>query len=170
MVGINRIWKIGDSASSGLITDGTAEIIEFDESIADDKQFVTNTTVDIDVDVTTTGALKGDINPSQDGGVGSVRITINGIIKGKAAIAGRKTLVKWLLNDKTTTNFPHGRFGTVFSDLTEFNISPIGTAATGYGWLIEDIQFVKTGEWRNKTVFVMTLKYNGAKTGITNNL
>jgi len=170
MTGLNRIWRIGDSESNGAITNPNNTVIEFDEAIVDDSQFFTQTQVDIEVDITETSALKGDVNPSQDGGLGSIRIPITGVIKGKAAILGRQTLVRWLLEDKTTVNFPHGRFGTVFADLTEFNITPNGNADTGYGWLIENIQFTKDGEWKNKTVFRMTLKYNGRKTGIINNL
>ena len=170
MAGLNRLWRIGDLESSGAITNPNNEVLEFDEAVADDSQFFNSTQVDIDVDITQTSALKGDVNPSQDGGVGSIRVHVTGIIKGRAAIAGRQTLIKWLLNDKTTPNFPHGRFGTVFADLTEFNITPVGTAATGYGWLIEDIKLIKDGEWKNKTTFNMTLKYNGSKVGITNNL
>jgi hypothetical protein len=170
MTGLNRIWRIGDSETNAAITNGNNTVIEFDEAVADDSQYVTGTTIDIDVDITQTSALKGDINPSQDGGVGSLRIMLKGVIKGKAAILGRQTLTRWLLEPKFTTNFPHGRFGTVLADLTEFNIEPLGTAATGYGWMIEDIQFIKDGEWQNKTVFTMTLKYNGAKAGVIANL
>lgn len=170
MAGLNRLWRIGDSESNAAITNGNNTVIEFDEADGDDKQFMTQTTVTIDVDITTTQALKGDINPSQDGGVGSLRVIFNGVIKGSDAILGRQTLTRWLLESKTTTNFPHGRFGTVFADLKEFDIQPLGTLATGYGWLIEDIQFIKDGEWKNKTSFVLTLKYNGSKAGIIANL
>lgn len=171
MTGISRIWRIGSSESDGSITNPSNTVLEFDEApVANNAQFVTNSEIDINVDITETNALKGDINPSQDGGVGSVRITITGVIKGKPALTGRKTLIKWLLEDKTTTNFPHGRFGTSLTNLPEFSITPNGNADTGYGWLIEDIKISKDGEWASKTGFVMTLKYNGRKTGITNNL
>ena len=172
MVGLNRIWRIATSSSSvqEAIGEGNNTVIEFDESLANDKLFVTQTTVTIDTDITQTSALKGDINPLQDGGVGGVTITINGVIKGKNAIAGRQLLTRWNLESKTTPTFPHGRFGTVFNDLKEFDITPLGTAATGYGWMIEDIQFIKDGEWQNKTPFVITLRYNGSKAGIIANL
>jgi hypothetical protein len=171
MAGLNRIWRIGGSASSGIITDPAATVIEFDEAtVGTNQQFMTGIRAEISVDISQTNALKGDINPSQDGGVGSVRIYINGVIKGKGALSGRQNLTRWLLEDKTTTNFPHGRFGTVFVNLPEYDITPVGTASTGYGWLIEDIEFVKDGEWKDKVVFNLTLKYNGSKTGIVSNL
>jgi len=170
MAGQNRIWRIGDSETDGAITNGNNTIIEFDELVVDDSQFFTNTEVEIDVDISQTSALKGDINPKQDGGVGSVTIPVRGFIKGKAAILGRQNMIRWLLEDKTTTNFPHGRFGTVFKDLTEFNITPDGNADTGYGYMISDLKLSKEGEWQNKTIFSFNLIYNGRKTGIINNL
>lgn len=171
MVGLNRIWRIGDSETNGAITNPNNTIIEFDESpVSNNVQFTTSFRAEISVDISQTNALKGDINPSQDGGVGSVRLYITGVIKGKGAVAGRQNLTRWLLEDKTTTNFEHGRFGTVLDKLPEYNITPDGTAATGYGWLIEDIEFIKDGEWKNKVTFNIVLKYNGNKSGIISNL
>lgn len=168
MAGKNRIWRIGDNETDGSITNINNEIIEFDENTV--SQGFRDQRLRIDVDISETNALKGDINPSQDGGVGSVRYVINGIVKGGSAPTARKTLIKWLLNDKFTANFPHGRFGTVFTEFPELDIEPSGNADTGYGWLIEDIEIQKDNEYKNKTAFIMTLKYNGRKTGITDNL
>ncbi len=173
MAGKNRMWRIAAASSSGQGGIGVATnfTIEFDEAtVARDQQFVRSTRAEISVDISQTNALKGDINPSQDGGVGSVRLYIAGVIKGNAAATGRQHLTRWLLEDKTTTNFPHGRFGTVFVNLPEFSITPNGTAATGFGWLIEDIEFIKDGEWQDKTSFNMTIKYNGNKSAIIANL
>lgn len=173
MAGLNRMWRIAtaSSAAQGGIGVGTNVTIEFDEAtVSRDKQFITSNKAEISVDISQTNALKGDINPSQDGGVGSVRLYINGVIKGNAAVAGRQNLTRWLLEDKTTPNFEHGRFGTVFKNLPEYNVTPDGTADTGYGWLIEDIEFIKDGEWQDKTTFSMTIKYNGNKSGIVDNL
>lgn len=170
MAGLNRLWRIGDSESDGAITNPNNTVIDFDETISDDTQFFKTTEIDIQVDITETSALKGGPNPSQDGGVGSIRVPIGGVMKGKAALLGRQNLIRWALEDKTTTNFPHGRFGTVFSDLTEFNITPSGNATTGYGWMLEDLKLNKEGEWQNKTIWSATLKYNGDKAGIIANL
>jgi len=171
MAGVNRIWRIGASETNGSVTNPNNEIIEFDETPVPTKgQFFTQSEIDVIVDITQTNALKGDINPSQDGGVGSVRYVVTGIIKGKPALDGRKKLLKWLLEDKTTTNFPHGRFGTSFTNIPELSVTPNGNADTGYGWLLEDMKLIKDAEWDTKTSFILTLKFNGRKTGITNNL
>lgn len=171
MAGVNRLWRIGSAASSGLITDPAAEIIEFDETPLPTKgQFVTSTRAEVSVDITETNTLKGNINQSQDGGVGFVRIYITGVVKGVPALTGRKMLLKWLYQDKTTTNFPHGRFGTVLQEFPEFNITPSGNIDTGYGWLIEDIELIKDAEWRTKTQFIITLKYNGNISGLVANV
>jgi len=170
MAGLNRIWRIGDSEVDGAITNGNNTIIEFDEAVADDSQFFTNTEVEIDVDISQTSALKGDVNPKQDGGVGGIVLPIRGFIKGKNAILGRQNLIRWTLEDKTTTNFPHGRFGVVLNDLKEFNITPDGNADTGYGFMIDGLKLSKEGEWQNKTIFSFNLIYNGRKTGIIANL
>ncbi len=83
----------------------------------------------------------------------------------------RERLIRWLLEDKTTTNFPQGRFGTVFVNYPEFDVQPLGTAdPVGYGWLIEDGEVSHDGEFKGKTVFSLTLKYNGNKSGIVDNL
>lgn len=172
MAGLNRIWRIGSSASSALITDAAAKIIEFDEAtVSTNQQYFKALRAEISVDISQTNALKGDINPSQDGGVGSVRLYINGVIKDGATRTMRERLIRWLLEDKTTTNFSQGRFGTVFVNYPEFNIQPLGTAdPVGYGWLIEDGEVSHDGEFKGKTVFSLTLKYNGNKSGIVDNL
>jgi len=172
MAGINRIWRIGDSASSALITDGAAEIIEFDEAtVSTNQQYFRAFRSEISRDVSQTNSLKGDVNPSQDGGVGSVRLYINGVMKNGTNKSNRKLFIKWLLNDGFTTNFPHGRYGTVFGNYPEFDVQPLGTAApTGYGWLIEDGEISHDSEYKDKSAFSLTLKYNGNKSGITDNL
>ena len=172
MAGLNRIWRIGDSASSALITDAAAKVIEFDEAtVGTNQQYFKALRAEISVDISQTNALKGDINPSQDGGVGSVRLYINGVIKDGATKTMRERLIRWLLEDKTTTNFPQGRFGTVFVNYPEFDVQPLGTAdPVGYGWLIEDGEVSHDGEYKGKTAFSLTLKYNGNKSGIIANL
>ncbi len=168
MAGVNRIWRV--NGTDGAITGSGNDIVEFDETPIPSKgQFVVSNRVEISVDITETSALKGNINPSQDGGVGHVRLFISGVIKGIPAITGRKMLLKWLYQDKTTSNFPHGRFGTVFADLPEFSITPVGTLDTGYGWLLEDLEIIKDGEWKSKTAFILTLKYNGNISGLVAN-
>lgn len=162
MTGLNRIWRIAPNGADGTITGSGNEILEFDEvPIPSGGQFFVSTRAEVSVDITETNALKGNINPSQDGGVGSVRLHITGIIKGVPAVAGRKMLLKWLYQDKTTENFEHGRFGTVLESLPEFDLTPVG-GSSGYGWLIENIELIKDGEWKNKTSFIMILKYNGS--------
>lgn len=170
MAAKNKIWRIGDS-SSNAAEGGVGNVtLEFDDTIADDTQFMSQKIVDIDVDISQTNALKGDINPKQDGGVGSVTVPISGFIKGKTALAGRKLLFRWALESKFTANFPHGRFGTEFENLEELNIVPVGDADTGYGFMIGNVQIIKDSEFQNKTSFTMDLIYNGRKTGIVNNL
>jgi hypothetical protein len=175
MVGINRIWRIGDAETDGSITNPNNEIVEFDDVTlvqpgTGNAQFTTSARVNVTVDITQLSALKGDINPSQDGGVGGVRFFLIGTIRGLPAQDGRKRLLDWLLNEKTTTDFPHGRFGTQFDKFSEFNVTPDGDLVTGFGWLVEDLELIRDEEWEQKTSFTMTLKYNGSKTGITANL
>ena len=72
MVGINRIWRIGDNETNGSITNPSNEIVEFDDVTlvqpsAGNAQFTTSARVNVTVDITQLSALKGDINPSQDG-------------------------------------------------------------------------------------------------------
>lgn len=170
MAAKNVIWRIGDSDTLAGKGQGANVSLEFDDTVADDTQFMNSKAVNIDIDISQTSALKGDINPKQDGGVGSVTVPISGVIKGKTALAGRKLLLRWALEPKFTTNFPHGRFGTEFENFEELNITPSGNADTGYGYMIGNVQIVKDSEYQNKTTFTLDLIYNGRKTGLTNNL
>ena len=174
MAGINQIWRIADSSSTAQGGEGAGSnvTIEFDEAtVAANQQYFKAIRAEISVDISQTNALKGDVNPSQDGGVGSVRIYINGVMKNGTNKSNRKNLIRWLLEAKTATNFPIARFGTTFGNYPEFNITPLATAApVGYGWLIEDGEFSHDSEYKDKTVFSLTLKYNGNKSGIINNL
>jgi len=171
MAGINRLWRIKDGETDGGIDNVQNEIVEFDEATpANNQQYFKGLKLEISIDISQTNALKGDINPSQDNGVGSVRVYINGVIKGKGSLTERKKLIKWAMQDKTTTDFPHGRFGTVLVNMPEMDIEPDGDADTGFGWLIEDFEVSKEGEFDNKVMFSMTLKHNGNKSGIIANL
>lgn len=171
MAGINRIWRITEGQTNGAITNSSNQIVEFDEATpANNQQYFTALRPEISTDISQTNALKGDINPSQDNGVGSVRVYINGVIKGKGALTKRKRLIRWSLEDKFTTEFPHGAFGTVFGNMPEMDITPVGDEDDGYGWLMEDFECTKEGDFDNKVMFSMTLKYNGRKTGLIANL
>ena len=172
MAAKNQIWRIATSSSSaqGAKGAGSNVTLDFDDVVVDDSQFMNQKIVDIDIDISQTSALKGDNNPKQDGGVGSVTIPISGFIKGKTALAGRKTLLRWALEPKFTTAFPHGRFGTVFENFEEFNIEPVGDADTGYAFMIGNVQLTKESEYQNKTSFTMDLIYNGRVAGIIANL
>ena len=174
MAGLNRIWRIDtlSTSSQGAIGAALNTTIEFDEAtVGTNQQYFKALRAEISVDISQTNALKGDINPSQDGGVGSVRLYINGVIKDGATKTMRERLIRWLLEDKTTTTFTQGRFGTVFVNYPEFNVQPLATAdPVGYGWLIEDGEVSHDGEFKGKTVFSLTLKYNGNISGIVDNL
>ena len=104
--------------------------------------------------------LPGAIDKLQDTGVQGITIYVTGSIQ-DPQVDGLDTAQKfkqWMLEDKTSTALPKGRFGLRLNDFTALNLTP--TADRGY--ILSNVEFIRDGDTKGKLQFVATLRFNGS--------
>lgn len=104
--------------------------------------------------------LPGAVDKLQDTGVQGITIFVTGSIQ-DPQVDGLDTAQKfkqWMLEDKTSTALPKGRFGLRLNDFTALNLTP--TADRGY--ILSNIEFIRDGDTKGKLQFVATLRFNGS--------
>lgn len=104
--------------------------------------------------------LPGAVDKLQDTGVQGITIYVTGSIQ-DPQVDGLDTAQKfkqWMLEDKTSTALPKGRFGLRLNDFTALNLTP--TADRGY--ILSNIEFIRDGDTKGKLQFVATLRFNGS--------
>jgi hypothetical protein len=104
--------------------------------------------------------LPGAVDKLQDTGVQGITIYVTGSIQ-DPQVDGLDTAQKfkqWMLEDKTSTALPKGRFGLRLNDFTALNLTP--TADRGY--ILSNVEFIRDGDTKGKLQFVATLRFNGS--------
>lgn len=104
--------------------------------------------------------LPGGVDKLQDTGVQGITVFVTGSIQ-DPQVDGLDTAQKfkqWMLEDKTSTALPKGRFGLRLNDFTALNLTP--TADRGY--ILSNIEFIRDGDTKGKLQFVATLRFNGS--------
>lgn len=107
------------------------------------------------------------VDELQDTGFAGLVVILTGSIKNTTDASSTSKihyLKSWLLEDKTTTSFPLGRFGLRMNDFPIFNLTPTLTR----GYMLTDVEFVRDGSVKGKVAVIMTLRFNGdlgTKTG-----
>ena len=67
-----------------------------------------------------------------------------------------------MLDNKTTTSFPFGRFGFQLDDFPDFNVKP----NSNRGCILEDWTWIRAGQTLGKAEFTATLRFNANATGL----
>jgi len=156
MAGNAAIWR---ATSAGAEGSNAGNVIEFNVgSLPDNTSNITQTEVDLVVGIGENEKATGDVNELQDTGLATITIPITGtIISPKTSVAA--TLIKvWLIEKKTNTSFPKGRFGLRMNDFSKFNLTPNSTR----GYMISEFRFIRPREFEGKLDFIITLRFNGA--------
>ena len=108
------------------------------------------------------------LNEIQDTQLDSITITITGSLHLKKGDGSNATdsaipqkVKQWMLDPKTTTSFPKGRFGLKMAEFTIFNVNPSNLAGEERGYLIQDWTWLRVGDTPGKAEFITTLRLNG---------
>lgn len=156
MAGNGAIWR---ATSAGAEGSNQSDIIEFNIGLKPDSTSnITQTEVDLVVGIGENEKATGNINELQDTGLATITLPITGtIISPKTSLAA--ALIKiWLIEKKTNTSFPKGRFGLRMNDFPNFNLTPESTR----GYMISEFRFIRPREFQGKLDFIATLRFNGA--------
>ena len=171
MAGNSAIWWIKASAADGLEDTAKADATNWTVPAQDGERLLFN-----ESPVVTTGGVvfnsefrirnsvaenarvDGNGNDVQDMGLDGIDVQITGMIKDSDAsnIAMQK-FMQWINEAKTTTGFTEGRFGLRIDDFPYFNMVPVAT----YGYVLNDITFIRDPNKDNKVGFVLTLRVGG---------
>lgn len=155
MAGDSCIWRVTSLGAEGS---NNGDKIEFNGGTDPNAlSFITNTQFQLisAIGVNERPTQIGDA--MQDLGFSTLDVIITGSMKTVTVDdTAAHLLKKWLIEAKTNTTFPKGRFGLRLGDFPTFNLTPTSTR----GYLLHDISIVRNGEI-NKIDFVLKLRYNG---------
>jgi len=152
------IWR--DHASVG----GSDEI-EFEaSSVTDDQGHIHQSEFKIITAIADNEKPNAKLNELQDTQVDTITVTLTGSIHnwqsaGASVTASTipQTVKEWMCDKKTNSTYKKGRFGLQLADFTTFNVDPTATL----GYMIQDWTWVRSGETKGKTDFIVTLRLNG---------
>jgi len=176
MVEQSAIWWIKDSGGvGGLGTEQSAiddttnftdgEIVYFNETpVITVGGHIFESRFNLRNSVAENPKVDGDGNDVQDMGIDGIDITISGLFKDVDTTSGDapiKKLMTWFRKEKTTTGYTEGNIGLRLDDFPYFNMVPTST----YGYVLQNPEFVRTGEEANKAGFVINLTVGGDRSG-----
>jgi len=152
------IWR--DAAAQG----GSDEIEFESTSVTDDQGHIHQSEFKITTAIAENEKPNAKLNELQDTQVDSITVTLTGSIHnwqtaGASGTASTipQTVKEWMCDKKTKTGFLKGRFGLELADFTTFNVNPTATL----GYMIQDWTWVRSGETKGKTDFIVVLRLNG---------
>jgi len=114
--------------------------------------------------------VSGQINQVQDMGLDGIDIMLKTKFlnsSNDATDSKMDILRKWLIEDKTNTDFPKGRFGLRMDDLPIFNVTPVGPPGTPQlGYVLANVRFMRLEDDKNKVDVDITLRFSGDPAGL----
>ncbi len=150
----SALWR----ATAGDGKESLSERIEFNEGAVPDKTgAIVETAIEMEVGFSDNPKASGALNELQDTGLARIPITVTGRIKAPASSDIPGIFKRWLIEDKTNTAFPKGRFGLRLNDFPAFNLTPDGAK----GYMLIKIEFSREAEYEGRLIFIATLRFNG---------
>ena len=165
----SAIWWVESGAANGTedtaIADtgnfATGEIIPFNlDTVTDTSGHILNSEFRIRNSVAENPKVDGNGNDVQDMGLDGVDVQIVGVVKDADGPTDNDSMMKfmtWINEAKTTTGYTEGGFGLRIDDFPYFNMVPTST----YGYVLNDITFIRDPTRKNKAGFIMTLRVGG---------
>lgn len=157
MAGNSAIWRDNNVESA------TSDKIEFNEGVVpDNTSHITKTELQISAAIAVNTKPKGRLNELQDTGVEGVTWIITGSVESPSVTGATQKVKEWILDPKTNTQFPKGRFGLRLDDFPKHNVRP----NSNRGIILQEWNWIRDGEWRGKVSFVATLRFNADSVGL----
>lgn len=148
---------LADSTNSAKWTGG--EVILFNETVIKSTGgHIFTSDFTIRNSVAENPKVDGNGNDVQDMGLDGIDVQITGLFKDSdSGNNDIKKLMAWVNEAKTTTGYTEGRFGLRIDDFPYFNMVPKST----YGYVLNNISFVRDPNKENRAGFVMSLRVGG---------
>lgn len=153
MAGNSCIWRADTLGAESSNSDR----IEFNAgSVPDNLTHITNSQFQLLSAIGINERPKIAVESIQDLGFSSLDVIITGSIQTPVSQLASHRIKKWLLESKTNTSFPKGRFGLRLDDYTDYNLVPTSTRA----YFLYDAVIMRNAEL-SKLDFILKLKFNG---------
>lgn len=152
------IWRV-----VGTDADETAaaanEKIEFNITpvFNDVNGYVHESEQEYDVGFADNPKAAGALNEIQDTGLAAIVHDVIGTIPRPQTHAAMNTFKKWMIEAKTTTDFPKGRFGLILDDSPSLNLKPTATL----GYIPINLKHKRPQEQTARMDFIIKLRVNG---------
>jgi len=161
MAGTGSIWRDNNVEATAK---AASEIIEFDTGATPDAlSKFGEITIRIPAGLAFLKKPKGQINTIQDTFVKGVHQRIVGWIEDPVTAGFPDKSKIWGMEaKKTSTTFPHGRFGLRLDDFPDFNVRP----NTNRGIVLGDIEWKFIAGEKYKAVFIFDAFFQANSTGI----
>jgi len=165
MASNSAIWR---ATSLGPEADNSSDIIEFNDLTLNVPHGITQSQTTLTTAIGVNPKPKEKLDELQDTGFSSATVVITGSIRNPhleyPSINQAHILKRWMIEDKTNSSFPYGKFGLRMDDFPVFDLTPTSTL----GYIISDVIFVRDGEIKDKLNVVITLRLNGDVGSSTN--
>lgn len=170
MAGNAAIWWVKSNATNGTESTATAdvtnhadgEVVLFNEvPVSTIGGHIFTSEFSVRNSVAENTKVDGMGNDVQDMGLDGVDVQITGLFKdsdsGNTYI---RKLISWVNEEKTTVGYTEGRFGLRVDDFPYFNMVPTKTNPV-YGYILNDIRFIRDPTRENRSGFVISLRVGG---------
>ena len=155
MAGNSAIWR---STIFGAESSNGTDVIEFNAGTKPDtKSYITNTQFQLTNSISTNERPKIAVDLTQDLGFSQLDIVVSGSFSSPSVQLGSHVLKTWIIEQKTNTPFPYGRFGLRLEDYPTFNLTP----TSDRGYILYDAALTRNAEYQ-KIDFVLKLRFNGS--------
>ena len=158
------IWRATSSGAEPTTYNGNEDIIEFNTgAVVNNEGYILQTKFSISSSVAV-NELPGGVDKLQDTGVQGITVTVTGSINDPqtAGLDPAHKIKQWMLEDKTNTSFPKGRFGLRLNDFNGLNLTPSNASNNERGYILSNVEFIRDGDTKGKLQFVATLRFNGS--------
>lgn len=152
----SRIWRDSNTVPS-------SDKIEFNNaSVPDSTGNIQHTNTIFVSAIGINEKPKGQLDEIQDTGLSSITYQITGFINSPTDSLIPDIIKEWMIEEKTTSSFPFGRFGLQLDDFPHFNVRPNANR----GLILTDWNWIRDAEVRGKAAFIATFRLNSNITGL----
>lgn len=149
-----RVTNAGDTISTTSVVDNDTIVYNATTSVNVPNAFITTYDISTTTGIGNNQAAEEDLGDHQDLGPVENLYILRGFIsqrdKSDGTTVGENPFIKlmqtWDEDNKTNTNFKHGRFGIKIDDMTSYDIAPLGTGDSQIGLLWKGIYWTQNYE------------------------
>jgi len=160
MAGTASIFRIDANGETEADARTANQIVEFNGTSLnpDDQSYTESFKVHYIEDVSIHPNPNRHLSQIQDGKLGMIEITIKGTFTTPNTASAIGVFNRWMIQDKTNTALPFGRFGLRYDNMSQLNLNPSSTL----GYILYDFTLTDIEEYQNKAIWEARLYRNGA--------